>query len=164
MKPALIVIDMQKQFLGRSAECAASLDSAAKYIAWAIEIFGKKNLPVIHIVHNEGGPEELESKDFWELDSIACPKREDVIVKSKGSAFIGTDLEARLKACGATMLIICGFAAEYCVLSTAKAAEDLGWGFALLKGALASPDPQNIPFVERTSETVSAGALVGFMK
>lgn len=155
---------MQKQYLGKSAECADSMTQAAKYIAWAIAHFQEKNLPVIHIVHNGNGPEALKSDDFWELDSIACPKRDDVIVKNKGSAFMDTDLASRLKASGATMLIITGFAAEYCVLSTAKAAEDLGWDFALLKGALASPDPQNIPFVERTSETVSAGALVGFMK
>jgi nicotinamidase-related amidase len=163
MKPALLVIDMQKKYRGRSQACAASMDEAAKNTVWAIDLFERRKLPVIHIVHNGGGPEALESEDFWELDSIAGRDRKQIIVKTRGSAFIGTDLDKRLREAGVDMLVLCGFAAEYCVLSTARAAEDSGWRLALLHECLASPQPENIPFVERISETVSCGALEGFL-
>lgn len=163
MKAALLVIDMQKQYRAQGGAMASSMDTAVKYIEWAIGLFKKKGLPVFHIVHNEAGPEALKDENFWELDAIAAPDRKDVIVKTKGSAFSGTDLQERLKAAGVDMLVLTGLAAEYCVLNTYKAAENLDWNLAILKGSLAGPDPENVPFVERICETVSAGALAGFL-
>ena len=163
MKPALLVIDMQKQYRKLGGAFQESIDQAAKYVAWAISIFKAKGLPIFHIVHHEGGPEELESDDFWELDAVAAPDRKDVIVKTKGSAFAGTDLDARLRAAGADVLVLTGLSAEYCVLSTMRAAESLGWNAVFLRGALASSEPANIPFVERISDVVSTGALLAFL-
>ncbi len=56
-------------------------------------------------------------------------------------------------------VIVTGFCAEFCVLSTYRGAEDFDFKAIMLKGALASDNAEHIRFVEEISETVSFGAL-----
>ena len=56
MRPALLVIDLQKEFFNLSQTCSDSLKSAIEYINEAIPLFRKKRLPIIVIQHmNEKG-------------------------------------------------------------------------------------------------------------
>lgn len=158
MRPALLVIDMQKQFATRP-QAKASMEAAAEYIAYVIKLFEKKKLPIIHILHDEGGKDAPKAEDFWEIDRVAVADRSTAIIKSHGSGFSGTDLEARLRACGAELVLVCGFSAEYCVLSTTRAAYDLGWKPIILVGGIASADESVIPFVYKINDTITAGAL-----
>ena len=52
---------------------------------------------------------------------------EPLIVKSVNSAFIGTDLEGRLRQMGARSLVVLGIQTNYCVASTARMAGNLGY-------------------------------------
>jgi nicotinamidase-related amidase len=56
-------------------------------------------------------------------------------------------------------VIVTGFCAEACVLSTARGAEDYDFNAIILRGALASTNPERIPFVESISDLISYGAL-----
>ena len=56
-------------------------------------------------------------------------------------------------------VIITGFCAEYCVLSTYRGADDLDLAPIILRGALASATVENIKFVESISEIISYEAL-----
>jgi nicotinamidase-related amidase len=60
---------------------------------------------------------------------------------------------------GVDAVIVTGFCAEYCVLSTVRGAEDLDLTPIVLQGGLASSTPENIRFVESISEIISFGAL-----
>ncbi len=51
MKPALLVIDVQKQFFNSNPQTVQSLRDAIEYINAAIALFRAKNLPVICIQH-----------------------------------------------------------------------------------------------------------------
>ena len=51
MKPALLVIDVQKAFLKENSETALSLSRATKYINAANSLFREKHLPVICVQH-----------------------------------------------------------------------------------------------------------------
>ncbi len=159
MKPALLVIDMQKKYQDASPGAKNSMHKAVEYIEFAIELFGKKNLPVFHVLQEADDPAAPKGEDFWELDAIAVKNRNDAVLKEKNSGFVGTDLGARLTAAGADCVVITGFAAEYCVLSTTRDAADHGWKPILLEGAIAGIDETKIPFVLDINDHVTATAL-----
>jgi nicotinamidase-related amidase len=64
-------------------------------------------------------------------------------------------LETVLHDLGVDTVIISGFCAEYCILSTYRGALDKDFTPALLSWALASVNPANIPFVESINDKVS---------
>ena len=51
MKPALLVIDIQNEFFNHNQGCSDSLKSAIEYINAAIDLFRKKDLPIVVIQH-----------------------------------------------------------------------------------------------------------------
>ena len=61
-------------------------------------------------------------------------------------------------------LILTGFAASQCILSTYRAAADLDCSPLILRGSLADTSPDRIRFVEEIHDLISYGALVKFME
>lgn len=57
---------------------------------------------------------------------------ETVFEKHRPNAFASTELEARLRACGATGVVVTGMKTQYCVDSTCRAARDLGFDAVLI--------------------------------
>jgi nicotinamidase-related amidase len=53
-----------------------------------------------------------------------------------------------------------GFCAEFCVLSTYRGAKDLDYFPVILKNGIASTEEPNKEFVEKISETITAGMLM----
>ena len=81
------------------------------------------------------------------------------IHKTYGNAFTKTALGDELRTLGVDTVIVTGFCAEYCVLSTCRGAEDVDLVPIVLREALASRAPENIKFVESVNEVISYGAL-----
>lgn len=81
------------------------------------------------------------------------------IVKAYGNSFTKTGLADRLREFGVDTVIVTGFCAEFCVLSTYRGAEDFDFKPIVLKGSLASDNAEHIRFVEEITETISIGAL-----
>ncbi|HYC04927.1 MAG TPA: cysteine hydrolase family protein [Azospirillaceae bacterium] len=72
---------------------------------------------------------------------------EPLITKSVNSAFIGTDLEARLRAAGVRQVVLFGICTDMCVSTTARMAANLGFelivaGDACHTYAQTAPDGQ----------------------
>gem|GEM_PF-3513849 len=61
-------------------------------------------------------------------------------------------------------VIIVGFCAEYCVLSTYRGAEDHGLTPVIMRGGLASAKPENINFVENISNIISYPVLAKMLE
>jgi nicotinamidase-related amidase len=160
MKPALLVIDIQKAFFGSDPVTAQSLEKAIENINPAIALFREKQLPVICVQHVDEEEKLVPGEDGFEVaDQLNILDSDVHIHKTYDNAFNKTPLENELRKLGVDTLILTGYWAEYCVLSTYRCAEDLDLTAILLRGALASDTPENIRFVEGISEIISYGAL-----
>ena len=134
-RTALIVIDMQVDFLepsGRSAAMGrplglvrAIIPRVGRLLAWARET----GMPVWHTreARKPGSPQGypvIGSPGHALIEALAPVAGEPVIDKDAYSAFHGTDLDAQLRAAGVTHLILCGVTASCCVHATLRAAVD----------------------------------------
>jgi len=159
MKPALLVIDVQKDFFDDPVS-ARSLDQAIEYINEAIELFRKQNLPVVCVQDIGESDHRVPGTEIFEVpDSLNILPGDQRIHKVYGNSFNKTELGSYLKQMGIDTLILTGYQAENCVLSTYRGAEDLDFTPILLRDALASSNPDNIQFVEKISEVITLGAL-----
>jgi nicotinamidase-related amidase len=160
MKPALLVIDVQKAFFEINAVTTQSLNDAMVYINAAIALFREKNLPVICIQHMDEEDDLVPGQEGFDLpEGLKILPTDLHIHKTYGNAFNQTPLRDELRKLGVDTVIITGFCAEYCVLSTARGAEDLDLTPIVLRDSLASGVPENAKFVERISNLVSFGVL-----
>jgi nicotinamidase-related amidase len=160
MKTALLIIDVQNDFFKINQACADSLKSAIEYINEAIDIFRKKNLPIVVIQHKNEKENLVPGNPGFDVPGNVKLEPQDLhIVKTYGSSFTKTGLAEKLRELGVDTVIITGFCAEFCVLSTYRGALDHDFIPIILKGSLASDNPEHIRFVEEISETISYGAL-----
>ena len=160
MKPALLVIDVQKAFFEISPGTSQSLKDAIEYINAAIALFRKKGFPVISVQHMDQEDNLLPGEEGYDLPESLHILPEDLhIQKTYGNAFNQTPLTDELRQQGIDTVILTGFCAEYCVLSTCRGARDVDLTPILLRGGLASVEPKHIPFVEAINDVVSFGAL-----
>jgi nicotinamidase-related amidase len=164
MKLALLVIDVQKAFFEFDPTTAQSLRDAMDYINAAIELFREKELPVICVQHMDEEEKLVPGEEGYELPEGLNVLPTDLhIAKAYGNAFTKTALQDELQALGVDGVIITGFSAEYCVLSTYRGAEDLDLKPIILRGSLASGNLEHIRFVENISNVISYGALRYFL-
>jgi len=160
MKPALLVVDMQKAFFRESPVQAQSMNDAIMYINAGIELFREKGLPVVVVQHMDEYDQLLPGTEGFDMPEEIKVLASDISIhKTYGNAFNKTDLYEKLKALDVDTVIVTGFCAEYCVLNTTRGAKDLDLTAMLLRGALASGKPENIAFVESINEVISYGAL-----
>ena len=160
MKPALLVIDIQKDFFGIDNITARSLRDAIVMINHAIKLFREKGFPVVSVQHVDEEDGLVPGLDGFDLPDELDIKPGDIhIHKTYRNAFNKTQLEAALKKQDVDLLVITGFCAENCVLSTYRGAEDLDFKPMILIGALASGNLENIDLVERISERLSYKVL-----
>jgi nicotinamidase-related amidase len=158
MKPALLVIDIQNAYFEPDSQ--KSLEGAIEYINAAIEMFRKKGLPVISVQHMDREDGHLPGSEGFDMPNSLKIKSDDIhIHKEYGNAFTKTSLAEDLKKLGVDTVILTGYCAEYCVLSTYRGAKDLDLTPILLRNSLASPSSKNIRFVENISDVISYGAL-----
>ena len=131
MKTALLVIDVQMALAHDDAAGAErSCREAESNIAMLLKQFRERDDMVIH-VHHHG----LEKDDPFHADApgaavqpFAKPETgEAVYIKNGSSCFIGTSLEADLRAAGITRLITCGATANHCVETATRMASNLGF-------------------------------------
>ena len=160
MKPALLVIDIQNEFFNLNQACSDSLKSAIEYINAAIDFFREKKLPVVVIQHKSEKEDLVPGKPGFDVpESVKVAPKDIRVVKTYGNSFTKTGLAEKLRELQVDTVIVTGFCAEYCVLSTYRGAQDLDFTPIILKGSLASDNAEHIRFVEEISEIISYGAL-----
>jgi nicotinamidase-related amidase len=136
----LMIIDVQKAF-DNSRWGERNNAEAEKNIASLLDAWRSKNLPVIHIHHRnfENGSLFNPASPGVEVKPEAAPKPgEPVLFKDVNSAFIGTDLQARLQAANAKTLVFAGMTTDHCVATTARMAGNYGFDAYVVSDATAT--------------------------
>jgi nicotinamidase-related amidase len=139
MPTALIVIDVQRAFdEWEAAGKRRNNPDAVARIADLLQAFRARGAPVFHIRHEGTRPNSSfrpEASGYAVKNEARERPGEPVVVKRVNSAFIGTDLEMRLRAAGITTLVICGATTNHCVETTTRMAGNLGFDARLVRDA-----------------------------
>jgi nicotinamidase-related amidase len=152
-RTALIPIDVQQAFdLSTSSNPAMEANGLRLLAAWRAA-----GLPLLHVRHDSVEPASPFRPD--------CPGNalregfqplgdEPLVTKSVNAAFIGTDLDLRLRRLGVEQVVLFGMTTDMCVSTSARVASNLGYRTVVVGDAtacyeLAGPD----------GETVSATAV-----
>jgi nicotinamidase-related amidase len=158
---ALILIDVQQAFndpaWGQRNNPQAEANIARLLAAWR---GGKR--PLFHVQHSSRSPNGFFhiSKPGHAFKPEAMPlDGETVIVKNVNSAFIGTDLEARLREQGIDTVVIAGITTDHCVSTTTRMAGNFGFNAYIVADACATFERKGINGEHFTAEQMHATAL-----
>jgi nicotinamidase-related amidase len=131
-KPTLVIVDVQKAFddpyWGERNNPDAEANVARLLAAWRAA-----DAPIIHVRHLEPSSDPEwhffhEGDPGFDFKPEAMPLADEpVVTKGVNSAFIGTDLEARLRAAGATTVAIAALTTDHCGSTTARMSGNLGF-------------------------------------
>jgi nicotinamidase-related amidase len=161
-KTALIVIDVQDGLddpaLGRRCNPDAESNIARLLADWRA-----KGRPIYHVQHMSTRPDSplRPGHPGNAIKSIVAPQgHEPVIQKTVNNAFVGTDLENRLRESGIQSVVIVGLTAEHCVSTTARMAGDLGFTTIVVADATASHDHTGYDGEHYPAEMVHTISLV----
>jgi nicotinamidase-related amidase len=156
MKPALVVMDIQNQFLPMMSE----QDRPLRMINYAITLFRQQGYPVIRVYHTDPtyGPKP-DTEAFQFPSSVIIKDDDPKIVKNYPSAFKKTELDKVLRQKGCNTVFLCGLSAVGCVLATYFGALDLDYDVFLIEGTLMSHNSQYTQWVETIFHTVDFHAL-----
>lgn len=86
--------------------------------------------PVIHIRHDSVQPGSALAPGLpgnAHKPGFEPPPGEPLVTKSVNAAFIGTDLDLRLRRMGVTQVVLFGISTDMCVSTTARVAANLGY-------------------------------------
>jgi len=155
MKPALLLVDLQSDFLDRDglAPDRGKVVGGAREL---LEAFRRANFPVMH-VRLSIRPDGSDRMPHWVENGIwscvegslgASPppelealEGEPVFHKKFYSAFESVGLAAELESRGVTLLVIAGVYTHACVRATALDAYARGYEVMLAREAIASTEP-----------------------
>jgi nicotinamidase-related amidase len=139
---ALIIIDVQNGFddasWGRRNNPGAEAAIARLLGAWR-----EAKRPVFHVQHlsrNPASPLRPGQKGVELKNEVRPLPGEAIITKQVNSAFIGTDLEDRLRRAGIKTLVLTGLCTDHCVSTTTRMAANLGFSAIVPSDAAATFD------------------------
>ncbi len=141
-RAALVPIDVQMGFdeppWGRRNNPDMERKGLALLAAWR-----ESGRPVIHVRHDSVLPESSLRPDRPgnRLRPGFEPRQgEPLVSKSVNAAFIGTDLDLRLRRAGIDTVVLFGISTDMCVSTTARVAANLGYRAVVVGDACACFD------------------------
>ena len=137
---ALLVIDVQ-QGMDDPRGGQRNNPDAEQRIADLLAAWRAADRPIIHVQHLSLEPDSPLREDApgHAFKVEAQPMGDEpVFRKHVNSAFIGTDLEAHLRANGIEALVVVGMTTDQCVSTTARMAGNLGFTVTVVEDATAT--------------------------
>jgi nicotinamidase-related amidase len=161
-KTALIIIDVQDGLddprLGKRNNPDAESNMARLLADWRA-----KGRPIYHVQHMSTQPNsplrpELPGNAIKRI--VAPQGDEPVIQKTVNNAFVGTNLENRLRDADIQSVVIVGLTTEHCVSATARMASDLGFSTFVVADATACHDRTGYDGAYYPAEAIHTISLV----
>lgn len=158
MRIALLVIDLQKGYYGPSTK--KSYDSAISSINALLPLFRAKEYPIAWIQHIEEAEGVVPgSPDFDFVGSLEPGSGERRIHKRYNDGFNKTELAAFLREEKVDTVLISGFCAEYCIVSTYVGALDNDFTPIMLRDGIASGSEEALRVIGGSYEHATSGAI-----
>jgi nicotinamidase-related amidase len=157
----LLLVDLQRAVddpsWGPRNNAHAEFNVARLLSAWR-----KAGAPIIHVRHDSVEPNSTyrpgQRGNEFKPEAMPAPG-EAVVVKHTNSAFIGTDLERRLRAAGRSTLVVAGVSSSNSVDATVRMSGNLGFRTFLVEDATFTFDKCDWNGRMRSAEEVHALAL-----
>ncbi len=136
-KFALLIIDMQNDFVLTEKTAVNGAKATIPAIGHAMQVCHEKHIPVFHIIRaydEKGGNAEIFRKELFQkgrgfciagtqgaeiVDDLTPDKNDYVLVKPRFSAFFGTALNTMLREKQITHVLIAGTQYPNCIRATA---------------------------------------------
>lgn len=159
MKPALLIIDVQKQYTPYMSQGDQEL--AIHMMNWSMMIFRNNKLPVIRVYHTDpdGGFTE-DSPGFAFHDSLQVFDDDPMVIKTYGSAFTKTNLDKMLKEKEINTLFLCGLSSVGCVLATYMDASSHDYKAFMIKDAMISHKEKYTDNVEEIFNAIDLDTMM----
>ena len=142
-KRAIIVVDLQKDYLGTGRFALVGIDQAAANAAKVIEAARSAGDKVIHVRHENpvDAPFFVPGTDGAEImPAVAPAEGELVITKNYPNSFRETGLKQALDEEGIKDVVVVGAMSHMCIDATSRAAADLGYSTTIVEDACATRD------------------------
>ena len=160
-RAALVIVDMQVGFedpiWGVRNNPRAELNIGRLLAFWRMT-----KRPVFHIRHDSTNPKSPlrpMQRGNGIKPQVAPGPGEKVIGKKVNSAFIGTTLEADLRAARSKSLVLAGLTTNHCVSTTARMAANLGFSTLVVSDATAAFSGPSYTGRMRNAQDVHDNAL-----
>jgi nicotinamidase-related amidase len=155
-KPALLIIDMQNDFVREGAPLkVGDAGLIIGNIQSVLDLFRRNRLPVFHVlrVHRRDGSDvEVFRKDLFRtmpfavegtkgagiISELEPREGEYIIRKTRMSAFMYTDLDLVLRTLGVDRVFVTGIQTPNCIRTTVFDACALNYGVVLVEDAVAA--------------------------
>lgn len=139
MSTALLIIDVQRGLFDDEPR-PFEADLVVGRINRLAEIARAAGAPVVFIQHEDAGRLAYQSQG-WQLERQLQVAEADLRVrKTTPDSFLRTELESLLAERGVRHVVICGYASEFCVDTTARRAAALGYAVTLAADAHTTRD------------------------
>jgi nicotinamidase-related amidase len=143
MTKALVIIDVQKG-MWSPGFAPYDGDGVVARIADLIAKARAAGVPIMYVQHHgrdePNHPFKPGLPGYPFHDAIAPQPGDDVTVKTRSSAFHGTDFDTKLRRAGIDHLVITGMQSEYCVDSAVRGASERGYKVTLVSDAHSTGD------------------------
>ena len=108
-----------------------------------LDAWRRAGLPLIHVRHDSVMPGSTLGPDHpgnAHRAGFVPLEGETLVIKSVNAAFIGTDLDLRLRRLGVETVVLFGISTDMCVSTTARVAANLGYRVVVVGDACACFD------------------------
>ncbi|MDD1651578.1 MAG: cysteine hydrolase [Methanomicrobiales archaeon] len=156
MRPALLLIDMQNDFVREGKPLrVAGAEAIIPRVRFLLDLFRERRLPVVHVlrVHRPDGSDvEIMRQEIFRrtpfavdgtegaevISELAPAGGEFTIRKIRMSAFLGTDLDLLLRSIGVDTVVVAGIQTPNCVRTTVFDAMACNYRTVLVDDAVAA--------------------------
>lgn len=158
MVPALLVLDPQNDFFGTDNPNLDRFLKTVPVINRAVAHFRARNWPIFFTRHRS--PAQPIGSEAWAVYAGFALEPNDVCLGMPHlNAFWQTALSAHLRVRQVSFVLLAGFLAEFCVLSTYRSAQERGYQVALLSGGIASLADEQTQWVQAISRQMAPAEL-----
>ena len=154
MKPALLILDPQNDFFGDDNPNLTEFQTAVPTINAAIALFRQRGWPAVFVQHSSAS--KPAGSYAWAIhEQFDCQPDDTRLSKRHYNAFWETELNALLQSGGIDFVVVAGYVAEFCVLSTARGALERGYRSAILADGIAGMNGRYTQFTLELSPRIT---------